>query len=389
MPQGNVNHLLPIFRDTTSEAGEDDSNMIKVLAQLSSLTRLNCNNGFLQFLAKGGVPHKLPINLNCMRYLLLDIIDFGFKDEVCSVLCLIRSSPNLQSLQITTANGSAADMLSATQFLRAEKENEIPLCRLDNVTMRGFTCWIPEMEFLKLLLLAPTELRRLEIHFAHHFSEVEQRLSLSLIMNRKRIQSCSATADSNYLYFTKDPSSSSHSMLLMATRSPAISHWLHFLSNHHLEELTLQFPYLSCFKPVPNDLFTLDHLRHLCLVGAKLEFPSTFEGFSRLVRLDTEAVYTPDNEEEAAAQFLKAQQNCELTLSHLENVKINGLFGSEPEMEFMKLLLSAATTLMKLEVRSQYEGATEEGSKMLKALVKFRRASAKAEIIFQDPAYNI
>ncbi|KAL0368914.1 UNVERIFIED_CONTAM: F-box/FBD/LRR-repeat protein [Sesamum calycinum] len=111
----------PIFRHTTSEAGDDDSNMIKVLGQLSSLTRLYCDRGFLQFLAKGGVPQKLPVNLNSMRYLLLNITDFGFKYQVCSVLCLIRSSPNLQSLRITSANGSAPDMMSATQFLRARE----------------------------------------------------------------------------------------------------------------------------------------------------------------------------------------------------------------------------------------------------------------------------
>ncbi|KAL0392151.1 UNVERIFIED_CONTAM: hypothetical protein Sradi_2437900 [Sesamum radiatum] len=177
----------PIFRHTTSEAGDDDSNMIKVLGQLSSLTRLYCDHGFLQFLAKGGVPQKLPVNLNSMRYLLLDITDFGFKDQVCSVLCLIRSSPNLQSLQITSANGSAPDMMSATQFLRAEQENEIPLCRLDNVTMRGFTCWIPEMEFLKLLLLAATVLRRLEIHFAIYLSEVERREFSQLLIVMKYV----------------------------------------------------------------------------------------------------------------------------------------------------------------------------------------------------------
>ncbi|KAL0322970.1 UNVERIFIED_CONTAM: F-box/FBD/LRR-repeat protein [Sesamum angustifolium] len=179
----------PIFRRTTSEAGDDDSNMIKVLGQLSSLTKLYCDGGFLQFLAKGGVPQKLPVNLNSMRYLLLDITDFGFKDQVCSVLCLIRSSPNLQSLQITSANGSAADMMSTTQFLRAEQENEIPLCRLDNVTMRGFTCRIPEIEFLKLLLLAATVLRRLEIHFAIYLSEVERRKFSQELLSLQRASS--------------------------------------------------------------------------------------------------------------------------------------------------------------------------------------------------------
>ncbi|KAK4434309.1 F-box/FBD/LRR-repeat protein [Sesamum alatum] len=182
---------FPILRrHTTSEAGDDDRNMIKILGQLSSITRLCCNNHFLQLLTKGGVPHKLPVNLNNMRDLVLSITGFGFEAEVRGVLCLITSSPNLQRLQITSANAPAEDMLSTIEFLKkAQQETEIPLCRLDTVTIRGFSYWVDEKEFLKRLLSAATVLRRLELHSAYHLSEEEQREISEELLSFRRASS--------------------------------------------------------------------------------------------------------------------------------------------------------------------------------------------------------
>ncbi|PIM98166.1 hypothetical protein CDL12_29357 [Handroanthus impetiginosus] len=67
---------------------------------------------------------------------------------------------------------------------------------------------------------------------------------------------------------------------------PAVDHWFHFLSNHCIEELKLKFPYIEIHRAMPHHLFTFDQLKHLHLVNAVLESPSTFEGFSRLVKLD-------------------------------------------------------------------------------------------------------
>ncbi|KAK4434302.1 F-box/FBD/LRR-repeat protein [Sesamum alatum] len=157
--------------DTTSEPGDNNSNMIKVLGQLSSITSLKSNRGFLLYLASGGVPQKLPFNLNHMRVLVLDVAGFEHTSEVRSALCLIRSSPNLQRFEITMnhpLNTPGVDRLEATiQFLKAQQKYEIPLRCLEIVKMFIFSGVKPEMEFVKLLLLSAPVLRKLEINYMH------------------------------------------------------------------------------------------------------------------------------------------------------------------------------------------------------------------------------
>ncbi|KAL0366307.1 UNVERIFIED_CONTAM: hypothetical protein Sradi_3520800 [Sesamum radiatum] len=92
-----------------------------------------------------------------------------------------------------------------------------------------------------------------------------------------------------------------------------------------------------------------------------------------------------DENVETTTQHLKAKQKHESPLDRLKIVKIYCLSGVEPEMEFVKLRLLTTTALRKLEIHSVYSAEAEEGSKMLKELVSFRRASSKAQIIFRDP----
>ncbi|KAL0368913.1 UNVERIFIED_CONTAM: hypothetical protein Scaly_1110200 [Sesamum calycinum] len=106
---------------------ESDSNLIEVLGQLSYL---KSNGRFLKFLARGGVSWKLPTNLSHLTDLCLSSFRFQCIAQVMCALCLIRSSPNLQSL-------------------------EIIICRFSGLE--------PEMEFVKHLLSAATALRKLEI----------------------------------------------------------------------------------------------------------------------------------------------------------------------------------------------------------------------------------
>ncbi|KAL0322965.1 UNVERIFIED_CONTAM: FBD-associated F-box protein [Sesamum angustifolium] len=112
---------------STLEPTESDRNLIEVLGILSSL---ESDGGFLRFLAKGGEPHNLPWHFNHLTDLSLSLIRFQYIVEVKCALCLIRSSPNLQSLEIEISDISGLE---------------------------------PEMEFVKLLLLKATALRKLEV----------------------------------------------------------------------------------------------------------------------------------------------------------------------------------------------------------------------------------
>ncbi|KAL0366309.1 UNVERIFIED_CONTAM: hypothetical protein Sradi_3521000 [Sesamum radiatum] len=158
---------FPSVVDTTSEPRGNNSNMIKFLSPLSSITSLKFYRGSLSSLASGGVPHKLPFNLDHIRFLVLDIAGFESTSDVRCALCLIRSSPNLQSLEIGINQLIVPDidrLEATTQFLKAQQKYEFPLCCLENVEVLGFSGVEPEMEFVKLLLSSATALMKLEIH---------------------------------------------------------------------------------------------------------------------------------------------------------------------------------------------------------------------------------
>ncbi|XP_020548592.1 F-box/FBD/LRR-repeat protein At1g13570-like [Sesamum indicum] len=146
----------------------NDSNVVRILGQLPSITKLTVNRDFLQYLAGGGsgdgVPKKLPNDLNHMRLLTFWIINLSTIAEVTCALCLIRSSPKLQSLTITALGlRNPENLKTAAEFIKAQQECEITLSSLENINIRNFSGLEPEMEFVKLLLSAATALRKLEI----------------------------------------------------------------------------------------------------------------------------------------------------------------------------------------------------------------------------------
>ncbi|KAL0368916.1 UNVERIFIED_CONTAM: hypothetical protein Scaly_1110500 [Sesamum calycinum] len=133
------------------------SNMVKILGQLSSITKLEFSGGVLQYLASGGMPQKLPNDLNHVWHLCFPEIHFNCIPEVSCAVCLIRSSPNLLTLEIETTS----------EFLKTQREREFPLNCLEYVKINGLYGWEPEMEFVKLLLSAGTAVRMLEITQMH------------------------------------------------------------------------------------------------------------------------------------------------------------------------------------------------------------------------------
>ncbi|KAK4434310.1 F-box/FBD/LRR-repeat protein [Sesamum alatum] len=148
---------------------ESHSNVLKFLSQIPSITKLTCNRNFTQYLARDGVPHKLPNNLNHMRFLSFWVIDLSTIAEVSCALCLIRSSPKLQSLVITALGlRDRENLKTAAQFLKEQQACEIPLTRLESIYIRNFSGLESEMEFVKLLLLAATALKKLEIISKHN-----------------------------------------------------------------------------------------------------------------------------------------------------------------------------------------------------------------------------
>ncbi|KAK4387627.1 hypothetical protein Sango_2369300 [Sesamum angolense] len=102
---------------------------------------------------------------------------------------------------------------------------------------------------------------------------------------------------------------------------PAIDHWLHFLSNHHVEELALWSPFSD--QLMPYRLFAFDHLRHLYLAHVFIRLPHAFKGFNRLLRLDLVNVVI------APAEFKMLISKCPM----LEYMDVEDLYNDIGELE--------------------------------------------------------
>ncbi|CAK7327897.1 unnamed protein product [Dovyalis caffra] len=88
---------------------------------------------------------------------------------------------------------------------------------------------------------------------------------------------------------------------------------------------------------------------------------------------------------EPALEYMRVQDFSDCSLNRLREVKMQLISGVQPELEFMKFLLAESTMLEKMEILPTKEKSINGGFQILRELIRFRRASAKAEIIYLEP----
>lgn len=74
--------------------------------------------------------------------------------------------------------------------------------------------------------------------------------------------------------------------------------------------------------------------------------------------------------------------NC--CLKRLRKVKMEDVCNFEPELEFMKFILATSPVLEELEVTRSEDTMDEEERRMWKEVMRFRRASPKAQVIYSS-----
>ncbi|KAM3328239.1 hypothetical protein P3S68_032931 [Capsicum galapagoense] len=73
-----------------------------------------------------------------------------------------------------------------------------------------------------------------------------------------------------------------------------------------------------------------------------------------------------------------------VTLNHLRSVKLEGISGTETEIEFIKLLLAKSLMLVRMLIQPKIENESAETRlKVLAEITKFPRASTKAEVDYR------
>ncbi|XP_016483259.1 F-box/FBD/LRR-repeat protein At1g13570 [Nicotiana tabacum] len=138
--------------DTEDYEGLRECDIAKFFESLSALEHLQLNQDSLRFLAAGAgeLPKRLPFNLNCVKRLRLANIYLGGSDVVSCALCLIRSFPYLQYLEIEVGDEDAG--IPALEYLEVEAFSDMTFNHLREVKLIYTIGSEPEMQLIKLLL---------------------------------------------------------------------------------------------------------------------------------------------------------------------------------------------------------------------------------------------
>ncbi|KAH0756189.1 hypothetical protein KY290_026459 [Solanum tuberosum] len=155
---GKAPFLVKLSLVNTAATLKAGKHLSKYFEFCPALEHLHLDYSSLQFLAAGSddIAAKLSSPLNCLKCLCLSEICLDESVELSFALCLIRSSPYLQDIQMKIDH-SALDKLVVP--VSVDVVNEIPssfsdvtLDYLRSVKLEGITGTKTEIEFIKLLL---------------------------------------------------------------------------------------------------------------------------------------------------------------------------------------------------------------------------------------------
>ncbi|KAK3038155.1 hypothetical protein RJ639_029609 [Escallonia herrerae] len=154
---GNASHLAIVSIGLYVNAGYEKNpalgntgNMIKFFAPLPHIQRLEVQSFFLKYLAAGKVPERLPTPCIELNYLSIRI-NFNDREESLAALCLLRSSPNLQELEMLARPEEQTAVRPAANILE-EGSDKCPFNQLRLVKIAGISGGSRELNFINFLL---------------------------------------------------------------------------------------------------------------------------------------------------------------------------------------------------------------------------------------------
>ncbi|KAF3649723.1 putative ribonuclease H protein-like [Capsicum annuum] len=139
----------------------EDLNFAKVFESCPALEHLILDFTYAEFFAEEGyeAPTRLPFDLSVKRLYLYMLMR---SSKLSYALCLIRSSPYLESLEIQ-AHGRAKNDDRIVKSLELEHFSDVTFNHLREVKLRCLSGTAPEMQLIKLLLVKSPELVRMLI----------------------------------------------------------------------------------------------------------------------------------------------------------------------------------------------------------------------------------
>ncbi|XP_031403556.1 F-box/FBD/LRR-repeat protein At1g13570-like [Punica granatum] len=142
-------------------SARNSSNLLKFFAHLPNIRRLEIQSYFLKYLAAGDVPGRLLYPCTDLGYLSIriNLDDFA---ENSAALCLLRSSPNLQELEILARPEEPSSGATCLSFWEGEQKY-CKFSQLRLVKIYGVSGIKTELEFIRFVLLASPVLEKMII----------------------------------------------------------------------------------------------------------------------------------------------------------------------------------------------------------------------------------
>ncbi|XP_060200106.1 F-box/FBD/LRR-repeat protein At1g13570-like [Lycium barbarum] len=139
---------------------------IKLLSRLE-VRRLISETHFIKFLASANVAGRLSMRLN-LRVLGLHDLDFNDEDHICSLLCILRSSPNLMTLRFLLKASREVDVnhFEGKRCSRIDELNNLRALEIFN-----FHGSRAELMFVKLVLASAPSLQKVIVEVDKEVSE--------------------------------------------------------------------------------------------------------------------------------------------------------------------------------------------------------------------------
>ncbi|GMP58356.1 hypothetical protein CsSME_00022053 [Camellia sinensis var. sinensis] len=131
----------------------ETSKLVTLFGSLPVIEFLQLEYDTVRYMSAGGVPKRLPTSLNNLKTLKLFFVCFEEVNEISVILCLIRSSPNLEKITIVASSTETADVMDPVlELLEMKDWSGVSLNQLQVVQLGGLYGTQSELKFIKLLL---------------------------------------------------------------------------------------------------------------------------------------------------------------------------------------------------------------------------------------------
>ncbi|PRQ22301.1 putative FBD domain, leucine-rich repeat domain, L domain-containing protein [Rosa chinensis] len=156
----------PVSRVPVSWVPSSSSNLLKIFYHLPHIRRFAIKSHFLKYLSLGAFPEKLPKPCEYLNVLSIDIC-LDDPDAILTALCILRSSPALQELEIFM---DARKKLTSSPTVVEEQKSSCldvsyncTLSQLRLVKITEISGVKAELDFIRFLLLSSPVLERMTV----------------------------------------------------------------------------------------------------------------------------------------------------------------------------------------------------------------------------------